>query len=279
MAGKAGGLISAGMVVLTLAGSACGYDRNSNPTGPGYDGDSAALVTLAVPAISAAAGRSEFRVFTATGDIAARVAEFRTALGDPLNGAPGTIASKDGRREIKWDGAALPTNVNTFPGDFFNTTVKAGAIFSTDGIGFRNSDNDFSDINPAYGDQFNAFSPLKTFMPVGSAEMAVDFRVPGTETPAATRGFGVVFSDVERQGAASIKLFDAEGRSLGQYHAPVRSDAAGFSFVGVVFDSSIVAQVRITSGQRALGADVQDLSDGGNLDLAVMDDFLYAEPQ
>jgi hypothetical protein len=68
-------------------------------------------------------------------------------------------------------------------------------------------------------------------------------------------------------------------RSLGQYHAPVRSDPAGFSFVGVVFDSSIVAEVRITSGQRALGAGVQDLSDGGNLDLAVMDDYLYAEPQ
>ena len=175
-------------------------------------------------------------------------------------------------------GRPPPANVKC-PGDFFNTTVKAGAIFTTDGIGFRNSDNDFSDINPAYADDFNAFSPPKTFMPVGSAELTVDFRVPGTETRAATRGFGVVFSDVERQGAASIKLFDAEGRSLGQYHAPVRSDPAGFSFVGVVFDSPIVAQVRITSGQRALGAGVQDLSDGGNLDLAVMDDYLYAEPQ
>jgi hypothetical protein len=51
------------------------------------------------------------------------------------------------------------------------------------------------------------------------------------------------------------------------------------SFVGVVFESSIVARVEITSGQRALGADVQDLSDGGNLDLVVMDDYLYAEPQ
>ena len=278
MAGKSGGIFAAGIVVLTLAGAACGYDRDSNPTGPGY-GDTAAPATPGQYAISAAAGRSGFRVFTATGDIAPTVAEFRTALGDPLNGAPGTIPSKDGRREIKWDGAALPTNVNTFPGDFFNTTVKAGAIFSTDGSGFRNSDNDFSDINLAYADNFNAFSQPKTFMPVGSAEMAVDFRVPGTETPAATRGFGVVFSDVEREGAASIKLFDAEGRSLGQYHAPVRSDATGFSFVGVVFDLPIVAQVRITSGQRALGADVQDLSDGGNLDLAVMDDFLYAEPQ
>jgi hypothetical protein len=278
MAGKSGGFLGIGIVVLTLAGSACGYDRSTNPSGPGY-GDTAALSTPGGYAISAAAGRSEFRVFTATGDIAPRVAEFRTALGDPLNGAPGTIPSKDGRREIKWDGAALPTNDNPFPGDFFNTTVKAGAIFTTDGSGFRNSDNDFSDINPAYADDFNAFSPLKTFMPVGSEKMTVSFRVPGTETLAASRGFGVVFSDVERQGAASIKLLDAEGRSLGQYHAPVRSDANGFSFVGVVFASEIVAEVQITSGQRALGADVQDLSDGGNLDLAVMDDFLYAEPQ
>jgi hypothetical protein len=43
--------------------------------------------------------------------------------------------------------------------------------------------------------------------------------------------------------------------------------------------SPMVARVRITSGQRALGADVQDLSDGGNQDLVVMDDFLYSEPQ
>ena len=116
-------------------------------------------------------------------------------------------------------------------------------------------------------------------MPIGSASLTTTFRVPGTETPAATRGFGIVFSDVEREGAASIKLFDAAGRSLGQYHAPIRSDPAGFSFVGVVFESSIVAEVRITAGQRALGADVQDLSDGGNLDLVVTDDFLFAEPQ
>ena len=223
--------------------------------------------------ISAAAARSEFRVFTATGGIDVALAEFRTALGDPANGGtPGPLLQ--GRREIKWDGAPAE-----MPGDFFNTTVKAGAIFNTDGIGFRNSDNDFSEINPAYADDFNAFSLPKTFMPIGSSALTVSFRVAGAETRAATRGFGVVFSDVERQGAASIKLLDAEGRSLGQYHAPVRTDAAGFSFVGVVFDSPIVAEVRIASGQRALGAGVQDLSDGGNLDLAVMDDYLYAEPQ
>ena len=224
--------------------------------------------------VSAAAARSEFRVFTATGGIDVALAEFRTALGGPFNGGtPGPLAG--GRREIKWDGAPS----GQLPGDFFNTTVKAGAIFGTDGTGFLNSDNDFIDINLTYADDFAAFSPSKTFMPIGSAELTVDFRVPGSGTRAVTRGFGVVFSDVERVGAASIKLFDAEGRSLGRYHAPVRSDAAGFSFVGVAFDSPIVAQVRITSGQQALGIDTQDLSDGGNLDLAVMDDYLYGEPQ
>ena len=272
MAGTFGGFLGAGIAVLTLAGAACGYDRSTNPSGPGY-GDTAASATPGGYAISAAAGRSEFRVFTATGDIAATLAEFRTALGDPPNGGTqGPLGG--GRREIKWEGAPAE-----MPGDFFNTTVKAGAIFSTDGSGFHNSENDFADINPNYADDFNAFSFPKTFMPLGSNALTVTFRIPGLQTPAATRGFGVVFSDVERQGAASIKLFDAEGRSLGQYQAPIRSDPAGFSFVGVVFDSSIVAQVRITSGQRALGADVQDLSDGGNLDLVVMDDYLYAEPQ
>jgi len=271
MAGNSRGLFGAAIVVLTLAEAACGYDSSSNPMGPGY-GDSVA-VALATPTISAAEGRSDFRVFTATGDIAPTLVQFRAALGDPLNG--GTQGPLDrGRREIKWDGAPA-----LMPGDFFNTNVKAGAIFTTDGTGFQNSATDFSEINPAYADDFNAFSFPKTFMPIGSADLDVNFRVPGFDVPAATRGFGLVFSDVERMGAASIKLFDAQGRSLGQYLAPVRSDANGFSFVGVVFESPIVAQVHIKSGQRALGPDVQDLSEGGNLDLVVMDDYLYGEPQ
>jgi len=272
MAGMSGGLVGAGIVVLTLAATACGYDRNSNLTDP-ENGDTPASADPRGYAISAAVGRSDFRVFRATGDIGPTVAEFRAALGDPSNG--GTAGPlKEGRREIKWDGAPAE-----MPGDFFNTVVKAGAIFTTDGSGFHNSANDFADINPNYADDFNAFSSPKTFMPLGSSSLTTTFRVPGSDTPAATRGFGLVFSDVEREGAASIMLLDAAGRSLGRYNAPVRSDPNGFSFVGVVFESPIVAQVRITSGQAALGADVQDLSDGGNRDLVVMDDYLYGEPQ
>jgi hypothetical protein len=176
MAGQSGELLLAGIIVLTLAGTACGYERNSGPYDPG-EGDTSG--------VSYIVGQSEFRVFTASGDIAATLAEFRAALGDPANGGTqGPLSG--GRREIKWDGAPAE-----MPGDFFNTTVKAGAIFSTDGIGFRNSDGDFSEINPAYADDFNAFSLPKTFMPIGSAELTVTFRIPGLQTVAATRGFGV----------------------------------------------------------------------------------------
>ena len=141
--------------------------------------------------VAAAVGRSDFRVFTGTGDIAGTLADFRAALGDP-------------HREIKWD--AAPADM---AGDFFNTTVKSGVIFGTDGTGFRNSSENFQEIDPAYADEFRAFSAAKTFMPLGSAELTADFRVPGTDARATTLGFGVVFSDVERVGAASIKLFDA----------------------------------------------------------------------
>jgi hypothetical protein len=57
MAGSLGAFC-AGIVVLTLVGSACGYDRGSNPTGPGY-GDSAAVAVPATPALSAARLRSD----------------------------------------------------------------------------------------------------------------------------------------------------------------------------------------------------------------------------
>ena len=43
-------------------------------------------------------------VVTATGDIAGKLAEFRTLLGDPSNG--GTAGQQPaGRREVNWDGA------------------------------------------------------------------------------------------------------------------------------------------------------------------------------
>src|SRR4051812_35404119 len=75
----------------------------------------------------------------ASGDIAANVTAFAALLGDPSNG--GTAGEQlVGRREITWDGAGATAfnNRNDFPAGFFNSNVKAGAVFTTPGTGFRN---------------------------------------------------------------------------------------------------------------------------------------------
>ncbi len=218
---------------------------------------------------------SEAVIVTADGDITSAVNAFRALLGEPLNGvAPGEQPT--GRREINWD--AVPaqfTNVNDFPGNFF---IGRGALFTTPGTGQRVSDNDFADINPTYGGEFQFFSPVKTFAAIGSEELDVLFQVAGSSTPALVTGFGVVLSDVDRAGSAKLRFFDADGRNLGVIRAPVRVDDAGLSFVGAVWPSPVVARVRITTGHGALDADVDDIDDGGTRDLVVMDDFLYGEP-
>ena len=216
-------------------------------------------------------------VFTATGDIAATVVNFRNALG-----AANTTAGEqaDGRREITWDGAGANPfdNRNDFPANFFNSNVKAGAVFTTDGTGFRNDSTDFSEVNPTYAAQFTFFSANKIFAPVGSNKLDQLFQVAGQPTPAVTRGYGVVFSDVDIADKTTIELFAQDGSSLGTYSAPVRSDNAGLSFLGITFVNPIIARVRITLGTAALGAGVNDISAGGTADLVVLDNLIYGEP-
>jgi hypothetical protein len=48
--------------------------------------------------------------------------------------------------------------------------------------------------------------------------------------------------------------------------------------VGVKYDVPIVARVKITCGNAALGAGVNDLTDGGLSDLVVIDNVIYGEP-
>lgn len=221
-------------------------------------------------------GIQPIRVVAATGDLTTGLAEFRAAVGDPANGG-GAGPQPGGRREIRWDGVP-PEQVNTdgFPEDFF---LNAGLLSSTDGAGLRVSDNDFRDVNPTYETEFESFSPAKTFMATGSPRMTLEFRVAGTQQPALVNGIGIVFSDVDRDGAASIEPFAADGESLGRYVAPLRSDAAGHSFVGVVFEHAVVARVAVVSGAAALAAGRNDVSQGGPADLVVTDDFIYGEPQ
>jgi hypothetical protein len=245
--------------IIAATTGACSDGYGSNPTPP--------------PAITPT-------VTSASGNIAATLDQFRTLLGDPSNGATAG-EQQTGRREINWDGAGANAfnNRNDFPSTFFNTNVKSGAVFTTPGTGFRNDSLKFAEINAEYGNQFGAFSPTKIFSPVGSNEMDVLFQVAGQPTPATVAGFGAVFSDVDVANGTTIEFFDVLGKSLGKIAAPVRSDASGLSFVGGTFTQALVARVRITLGTGSLGANVNDISDGGTKDLVVVDNFLYSEPR
>ena len=218
------------------------------------------------------------QVVAGSGDVTGVVAEFRSLLGDPLNGVmPG--AQPGGRREINWD--AVPANFtdnDAFPGDFFNTRSPRGAVFTTLGPGFRVSGKNLADVDASYAGQFNFFSPQKTFAVTGSIVMTTEFQVPGSPTPAVVRGFGVVFADVDQQGSAALEFSGPSG-FLERFEAPVRSGDSPLSFLGVVFQDAVVSSVRIVSGSAPLGAGVKDVSDGGSQDLVVMDDFLYSEPK
>jgi hypothetical protein len=216
-------------------------------------------------------------------DIQGKVDEYRQLLGLPNNeGQPGTQPS--GHREINWDGVpdelAAP---NTYVADFFNDTKPPrarGAVLSTPGTGLvvsADGDNPsgasprFGHINDSYSNIFTAFSGERMFSPIGSNIVDLEFFVPGTNTPAVVRGFGAVYADVDTDHTA-FEYFDAAGKSLGQFKTPIADN--GLSFLGVAFPAPIVHRVRIAYGTTALGPD-----DGPANDVAVMDDFIYGEPQ
>jgi hypothetical protein len=110
--------------------------------------------------------------------------------------------------------------------------------------------------------------------------MDVNFVVAGSNTPAQVTSFGAVFGDVNRSGSSVIQYYDAAGNLLLTATAPVKADSAGVSFVGAVFDSPVVARVRIVAGELPLSATAIDImrAGGGKLDLVVLDDFIYGEP-
>jgi hypothetical protein len=227
------------------------------------------------------AGAPQPVVISAAGDITAAVEQYRELLG-PNNGAePGSRGA--GRREINWDGVADDLSAPNFmPPDFFNGPAAPrarGAFFSTPGEGVQvsaDSDNPFGaavrfgNINPTYTDIFVAFSEQRLFSPIGSNIVEMTFLVPGTNTPALTRGFGAVYTDVDTD-HTSFEYFDRNGNLLATAAVPIVDN--GLSFVGVAFDTPIVARVRITYGTVALGPD-----DSPTTDVAVMDDFIYGEP-
>ena len=238
-------------------------------------------------------------VFQAAGpnisSIQGTIADFRAALGDPVNGnTPNELNS--GRREINWDGA-VPTDVTTPPVNPFNTFLNTrGAQFTTPGIGLSQAPPSGGPQgglvalfgNTSYATAFRAFSAPRLFTPVGSNITDTVFFVPGSNgaTRAAVTGFGAIFSDVDQpdgsgpgnkhgnRGASTlIQFFDADGRLLFSSFVPAAPGDGGFSFFGIKFNDPRIASVRIIAGNVAPGP-----VDGGAIDVVMMDDFIYGEP-
>jgi hypothetical protein len=224
---------------------------------------------------------SDASVITGSGDITSAINNYRAVFGGTLN--TGTTTAANGRRELTWDG--VPDSLASphfLPNDFFNRGTGArGIVYSTPGAGVQvsaatgNQDNAavrFGNINPQYASIFQAFSAQRLFSPIGSNIVDVEFFLPGTQTPAVVRGFGAVYTDIDQVENTAFEFFDAQGRSLGKFSAPTAN--GGLSFLGVSFPTAVVHRVRIKYGNSALGP-----NDGGNVDVAVMDDFVFGEPQ
>lgn len=241
-----------------------------------------ALLTFALLAPATA---SAFAVFTDAGGDAASIVDtvdaFRATLGSPINGnAPGPLA--DGRREINWDGGGPPVIDGTAPVTPFTVFQNSrGATFTTPGTGLTQAAAtggllSLDLINPQYASLFAPFTPNRLFTPIGSNVTDGIFSIPGTGglQPAGVRGFGVVFSDVDLPGT-SIAFATTEG-FIDPISVPTFAGNQSFSFLGLVLEAGegLITGVRITTGTSALGP-----SESSSIDLVVMDDFLYGEPQ
>jgi hypothetical protein len=268
------------LVGLGILGVAGGYAEDK-------DGDK----DKELPAVFQAAG-------TTAEAIQSTVDAFRAALGEPNNAnAPGPLA--EGRREINWDGGGNnDTTAPLPPANPFDVFLDSrGARFTTPGTGLTQAppsggpQGGLAELfdNPTYADIFSTFSPLRLFAPVGSNFVDGRFFIPGTNgaEPAAVRGFGAVFTDVDRPAGSLtgdhlrdlipgtlITYFDADGKELFTGVVPASPGDGSLSFFGVVFDKARIARIRIISGNAAPGPD-----DDKRHDIVVMDDFLYGEPQ
>ena len=243
------------------------------------------LLVTALAWVAWAAPAPAATIFSASGvdvaSITATVNAFRAALGNPNNANnPGPLLS--GRREINWDGGGPPVINGTAPVTPFTTFQDSrGATFTTPGTGLTQAAAtggllSLDLINPTYGALFAPFSPNRLFAPIGSNITDGVFSIPGTggTTPAGVMGFGAVFSDVDLAGTSIAFTTTAGG--FGPLAVPTFSGNQTFSFLGILLapGEGLITRVRIVTGTTALGP-----SESAGVDLVVMDDFLYAEPQ
>jgi hypothetical protein len=241
------------------------------------------------------------KVFQAAGpngnSIQSTITEFQNALGanNGITTVPPVTPLTTGRREINWDGGSTANTTTTLtPTPILDQFLSGrGARFTTPGTGFVQATPSglaAADVfaNPSYATIFKAFSLQRLFSPIGSNVHDTLFFVPGhgDEQPATTRGFGAVFSDIDlpdgsgpgekegnRHASTLIEFYGANGDLLFSSFAPASPGDGNLSFFGIVFDDARIARVRIIAGATP-GVD-----DTRRVDVVMMDDFIYGEPQ
>jgi len=249
---------------------------------------------------TAQAQASQPTVFQAAGPDAASIQStvdaYRAALGDNNLNNPGPL--QKGRREINWDGGNVNVLDTTAPVNPFLTFLNTrGSQFKTPGLGLSQAPVSGGPQgglavlfgNPTYATTFRTFSASRLFTPVGSNITEASFSIPGTNgnAPAAVRGFGAVFTDVDQpdgtvpgvrrgnpRASTFIEYFDRDGRPLFSSFVPAAPGDGNLSFFAIKFDDARIASVRIKTGDVAPGP-----NDDRHHDIVMMDDFIYGEPQ
>ncbi len=233
--------------------------------------------------------------FSGVGEDAATAFEaMKTAIGG-LDNTTAIGPQNGGFRTVNWDGVLLdgtdfggntqvivPNQVVGIPEDRF---LSRGALY--DDVYIVSGDG-LESVNSGVTGQFPAFSPDNIFVHFGEDDNEIDqsFTLAGTTTPAATRGFGAIFLDVELPETSSIEFFNGSV-SLGKYF--VEPGGSGQpSFLGVLFDKPVVTEVELILGNNTIfdvDLDTNNITSGladdpeNGIDLVATDDLIYAEPE
>jgi uncharacterized protein (TIGR03118 family) len=237
----------------------------------------------------------------AAGGATTAMNSFKAAVGGANNGATPSPQT-GGFRVITWDGVKLdgtdfggnstvidPGHVVGIPiNRFQNVGVQFEQVYAVSGPASGTDPSTFSTVNPSLTNLFPAFSPANTFAMFNENTIDLSFVLASSPTaaptPAATRGFGAIFRNVELPNSTSIEYFNGD-TSLGKFFVPV-GGAGQAEFLGELFNSPVVTRVTLTLGTDVLfsfdgthftaGSQPNDPVNGHNL--VVTDDFVFAEP-
>jgi len=204
---------------------------------------------------------------------------------------PGPLES--GWREVNWDntgtllrdgaGINIPgSGLLMFP--IVGTRLDLGGSVDVAGLG------DFYDIEQSYRLEFRPYSDPNQAAVVSqgsfdSGNLTALFYTPGTtyDHIRSISGFGVVFADVDLEGAATLEFGVHGGFNTAPFKAPAAPGNGNYSFLGVRFDAGeVFTIVGIKPGNRGLWPGVVDgmLDEfGRRIDLVSIDDVIFAEPK